>query len=136
MACEIPEAYKDLFEKRAFAYLATLVANARPQVTPVWCDFDGSHIRINSSKGRVKDRNMRRNKNVALTIVDPDDPYRHVDVQGEVVEITEDGADDHLKSLTRKYLGTDQNASRRPGETRVIYRIRPDRVTQRPGLHG
>ena len=77
MAANIPEAYKDLFQKTAFANLATLMADGRPQVTPVWFDFDGSHIRINSAKGRVKDKNMRRNKKVALSITDPDNPYRH-----------------------------------------------------------
>jgi PPOX class probable F420-dependent enzyme len=130
MAASIPEAYKDLFQKRAFANLATLMADGRPQVSPVWCDLDGSHIRINSAKGRVKDKNMRRNKKVALSITDPDNPYRHLDVQGEVVEITERGADEHINALAKKYLGKDQYPFRQPGEVRVMYRIRPDKVTQ------
>jgi len=130
MAATIPEAYKDLFQKKAFANLATLMSDGRPQVTPVWCDFDGSHIRVNSAKGRVKDKNMRRNKKVALSVVDPDDPYRHLDVQGEVVEITEQGADQHINALAKKYLGKDQYPYRQPGEVRVIYKIRPDRITQ------
>ena len=130
MAASIPEAYKDLFQKKAFANLATLMADGRPQVTPVWCDFDGSHIRINSAKGRVKDKNMRRNKKVALSIVDPDNAYRHLAVQGEVVEITEQGADAHINGLAKKYLGKDQYPYRQPGEVRVTYKIRPDRVTQ------
>ena len=130
MAARIPEAYKDLFQKKAFANLATLMADGRPQVSPVWCDLDGSHIRINSAKGRVKDKNMRRNKKVALSVTDPDNPYRHLDVQGEVVEITEQGADAHINALTKKYLGKDQYPFRQPGEVRVMYRIRPDKVTQ------
>ncbi|HEY7318695.1 MAG TPA: PPOX class F420-dependent oxidoreductase [Candidatus Binatia bacterium] len=130
MAANIPEAYKDLFQKKAFANLATLMADGRPQVSPVWCDLEGSHIRINSAKGRVKDKNMRRNKKVALSITDPDNPYRHLDVQGEVVEITEQGADAHINALAKKYLGKDQYPFRQPGEVRVMYRIRPDKVTQ------
>jgi PPOX class probable F420-dependent enzyme len=130
MAVSIPEAYKDLLQKKAFANLATLMADGRPQVSPVWFDSDGSHIRINSAKGRVKDKNMRRNKKVALSITDPDNPYRHLDVQGEVVEITEQGADEHINALAKKYLGKDQYPYRQPGEVRVIYKIRPDRVTQ------
>lgn len=130
MAANIPEAYKDLFQKKAFANLATLMADGRPQVTPVWVDFDGSHIRINSAKGRVKDKNMRRNEKVALSIVDPDNAYRHLAVQGEVVEITEEGADEHINALAKKYLGKDQYPYRQPGEVRVTYKIRPDRVTQ------
>ena len=130
MAATIPDKYKDLFNKVVFGHLATLMADGRPQVTPVWFDLDGSYIRVNSAKGRVKDKNMRRNKKVALSIADPDNPYRHVAVQGEVVEITEQGADAHINALAKKYLGKDQYPFRQPGEVRVMYKIRPDRVTQ------
>jgi len=102
MAANIPEQYKDLFNKVAFANLATLMADGRPQVTPVWFDLEGPYIRVNSAKGRVKDKNMRRNKKVALSIVDPDNAYRHLDVQGEVVDITEQGADAHINALAKK----------------------------------
>ena len=129
MAASIPEQYKDLFQKRAFASLATLMPDGRPQVTPVWVDLDGSHIRINSAKGRVKDKNMRRNKKVALSIFDPDNPYRHLAVQGQVVDITEQGADAHIDALAKKYLGKDKYPFRRPGEARVIYKIRPEKVS-------
>jgi PPOX class probable F420-dependent enzyme len=130
MAANIPEQFKDLFRKKAFANLATLMPDGRPQVTPVWCDLEGSHIRINSAKGRLKDKNMRRNKNVALSIIDPDNPYRHLAIQGDVVDITEQGADEHIDTLAKKYLGKDKYPFRQPGEVRVIYKIRPDRVAQ------
>src|SRR5215831_3900083 len=81
MPDKIPDQYKDLFSKVAFANLATLMPDGRPQVSPVWCDFDGSNIWVNSAKGRVKDKNMRRNKRVALSIQDPDNAYRHLDVR-------------------------------------------------------
>ncbi|HZA55890.1 MAG TPA: PPOX class F420-dependent oxidoreductase [Candidatus Udaeobacter sp.] len=129
MAATIPEQFKDLFQKKAFANLATLMPDGRPQVTPVWCDLEGSNIRINTAKGRVKDKNMRRNKNVALSIFDPDNPYRHLAVQGEVVEITEQGADAHIDALAKKYLGKDKYPFRQPGEVRVMYKIRPDHVS-------
>jgi PPOX class probable F420-dependent enzyme len=129
MAATIPEQYKDLFEKKAFAHLATLMPDGRPQVTPVWFDLDGASVRINSAKGRVKDKNMRRNNKVALSIADPDNPYRHLAIQGEVVEITEQGADAHIDALAKKYLGKDKYPFRQPGEVRVIYKIRPDRVS-------
>ncbi len=129
MAATIPDQYKDLFQKKAFCNLATLMPDGRPQVSPVWCDLDGSTIRINSAKGRVKDKNMRRNKKVALSIFDPDNPYRHLAVQGEVVEITEQGADAHIDALAKKYLGKDKYPFRQPGEVRVIYKIRPDHVS-------
>lgn len=129
MAASIPEQYKDLFQKKAFASLATLMPDGGPQVTPVWVDLDGSHIRVNSAKGRVKDKNMRRNKKVALSIFDPDNPYRHLAVQGQVVDITEQGADSHIDALAKKYLGKDKYPFRRPGEARVIYKIRPEKVS-------
>jgi PPOX class probable F420-dependent enzyme len=117
-----------LFQKKAFAHLATLLNDGRPQVTPVWCDFDGTHVRINSAKGRVKDRNMRRDPRVTLTLQDPDNPYRYLEVRGRVVEITEAGADRHIDSLAKKYLGVDKYPYRQPGETRVIYTIQPEHV--------
>jgi PPOX class probable F420-dependent enzyme len=128
MAAAIPEKYRDLFSKQAFAHLGTVMADGSPQVTPVWVDYDGNHIRVNTAKGRVKDRNMRRNKKVALSITDPENPYRHVTVRGEVEDITEQGADAHIDSLAKKYLGKDKYPFRQPGEVRVIYKIRPEKV--------
>ena len=129
MAAIIPQQFRDLLTKKAFASLATVMADGSPQVTPVWFDFDGTHVRVNSAKGRVKDRNMRRNGRVALSILDPENPYRHMAIRGRVEEITEAGADAHIDSLSKKYLGKDRYPNRRPGEVRVIYRIRPERVS-------
>lgn len=125
----IPENYGDLFEKKSFAHLATHMADGRPQVTPVWIDFDGTHVLVNSATGRVKDKNMRRDKRVALSILDPDNPYRYIAIMGEVVEITQNGADAHIDALAKRYLGKDKYPYRRPGEVRVIYKIRPDKVS-------
>lgn len=125
----IPKQFLDLFERRAFASLATLLPSGAPQVTPVWCDFDGAYVLINSARGRVKDRNMRRDPRVSLVILDPDNPYRYLGIQGRVVEITEQGADAHIDRLAKKYLGLDQYPYRQPGEVRVIYKIKPERVS-------
>jgi PPOX class probable F420-dependent enzyme len=129
MPAIIPDQFKDLFTKVAFAHLATIMADGSPQVTPVWCNFDGTHIWVNSAKGRVKDKNMRRHKEIALSIQDPDNPYRYLAVQGEVVDITEEGADAHIDALTKKYLGKDRYPYRGPGEVRVTYKIQPRRVS-------
>jgi PPOX class probable F420-dependent enzyme len=129
MANSIPENFRDLFEKKAFGQLATLMPDGTPQVTPVWLDFDGTHVRVNSAKGRLKDKNMRRNGNVAISLQDPDNPYRYLAVRGKVVDITEKGADDHIDSLAKKYLGKDKYPLRSPGEVRVIYKIQPERVS-------
>lgn len=130
MSQVIPEGYVDLFNKKAFANLATLMPDGRPQVTPVWFEFDGSHLVINSAKGRQKDRNMRRNPAVSLSIQDPDDPYRYLEVRGRVVEITEEGADDHIDKLAKKYLDADSYPYRKQDEVRVIYKIEPEHTTQ------
>jgi PPOX class probable F420-dependent enzyme len=129
MPSVIPEKYHDLFQKKAFASLATLMPDGKPQVTPVWVDFDGKRLLVNSAKGRVKDRNMRRDPRVSLALIDPDNPYRHLLVQGHVVEITEDGADQHIDKMAKKYLDQDKYPFRQPGEVRVIYKIEPDRAS-------
>jgi PPOX class probable F420-dependent enzyme len=122
----IPEKYLDLVQqKKAFANLATTMPDGSPQVTPVWFDFNNGTIRVNTAKGRVKARNMKEGSSVALAIMDPDEPYRYLQVRGKVRKVTESGADDHIDSLAKKYLGKDKYPFRRPGETRVIYEIEP-----------
>ena len=122
----IPEKYQDLLNKKAFAQLATIMPDGTPQVSPVWFEYDGKNILINSAKGRVKDKNMRRDPRVGLDIQDPDNPYRHVSIRGRVVQITEDGADAHIDKLTQKYINQDRYPYRGPGEVRVIYKIQPE----------
>lgn len=122
----IPEKYADLFQKKVFGNLATVNADGSPQVTPVWCDYDGKHVIVNSARGRRKDRNMLRDPRVALSILDPDNPYRYLEVRGRVVEVTEAGADDHINKMAKKYLGVDVYPHRQPGEVRVLYKIQPE----------
>jgi PPOX class probable F420-dependent enzyme len=122
----IPEKYQDLLNKKAFAQLATIMPDGTPQVSPVWFEYDGKNIVINSAKGRVKDKNMRRDPRVGLDIQDPDNPYRHVSIRGRVVQITEDGADAHIDKLTKKYINQDRYPYRGQGEVRVIYKIQPE----------
>jgi PPOX class probable F420-dependent enzyme len=129
MSLPIPEKFRDLFEKKALAHLATLMPDGSPQSTPVWVDAHDGFVRVNSAKGRLKDRNMRRDARVALSIHDPDNPYRYLEVRGKVVSITETGADAHIDSLAKKYMGLDQYPLRQPGEQRVIYTIEPQRFS-------
>jgi PPOX class probable F420-dependent enzyme len=123
----IPQDYLDLTKKKAFAQLATLMPDGSPHVSPVWFEYDGKEIIVNSAKGRVKDRNVRRDPRVGIDIVDPDNPYRHLSIRGRVVDITETGADEHIDKLAKKYMGLDKYPKRQPGEVRVIYRIEPER---------
>lgn len=125
---EIPEAYRDLFTKRAFAHLVTLMSDGSPQVTPVWVDLQDNYVVVNTAKGRLKDRNLRTDPRVALAISDPDNPYRYLQVRGRVADSTEQGADAHIDKMAKKYLGVDTYPYRQAGEVRVIYRIQPERV--------
>jgi PPOX class probable F420-dependent enzyme len=128
MSDEIPAMYRDLFEKKAFANLATINPDGGPQVTPVWVELRGEDVLVNSAKGRRKDLNMRERPKVALSIQDPENPYRYVEVRGHVEEITEDGAEAHIDKLAKKYLGVEKYPYRREGEVRVIFRIKPGKV--------
>jgi len=128
MAQSIPEKYLDLFQKKAFGNLGTIMPDGSPQVTPVWVDYDGKHVRFNSAQGRVKDKNVRRDPRVSVAIVDPENPYRYLGIRGRVVEITQKGADEHINSLSQKYLGKPVYPYRQPGEVRVLYKIAPERV--------
>jgi PPOX class probable F420-dependent enzyme len=99
-----------------------------PQVTPVWIDYDGTYLLVNSAKGRQKDLNMRRDPRVAVSIQDPEDPYRYLQVRGTVEEITQEGAEEHIDGRAKHYLGLDEYPYREEGEIRVIYKIRPEKV--------
>ena len=130
MASTIPEKYLDLFQKKAFANLATLMPDGSPQVTPVWVDWDGTHVLVNSARGRQKDKNMQKNARVSLAILDPDNPYRYLEVRGTVDQITEEGADAHIDKMAKKYMGKDTYPYRNPAEKRVIFKILPTRTSQ------
>jgi PPOX class probable F420-dependent enzyme len=122
----IPDAYLDLLtQKTAFAHLATVMPDGSPQVTPVWFDYTNGIIRVNTAKGRVKQRNMQQGSPVALSIMDPDNPYRYIQARGKVTRMTEEGASAHIDSLAKKYLGKDKYPFSQPGEVRVMYEITP-----------
>jgi PPOX class probable F420-dependent enzyme len=122
----IPEKYLDLLQqKKAFAALATTMPDGSPQVTPVWFDYKDGLVRVNTAKGRVKARNLKKGAAVALAIIDPDNPYRYVQIRGRVGRVTEAGADQHIDSLAKKYLGQDKYGNAAPGEVRLLCEIEP-----------
>jgi PPOX class probable F420-dependent enzyme len=123
---EIPAAYLDLLtQKVALANLATLQPDGSPQVTPVWFDYTDGVVRVNTAKGRVKARNLSEGSKVAMSIVDPDNDYRYIQIRGTVTKETTDGADAHIDSLAKKYLGKDKYPWADPKQIRVIYEITP-----------
>ncbi|MFO7683740.1 MAG: PPOX class F420-dependent oxidoreductase [Chloroflexota bacterium] len=127
-----PEEYLDLLtdETKAYAYLATLMADGTPQVTPVWFNTDEDHILVNTAVGRTKDRNMKARPHVALCIADPKNPYRYVQVRGKVVEHTTEGANEHIDSLAWKYRGIKKYDNYQPGMQRIIYKILPENIDE------
>lgn len=125
---EIPEAFRDILDKKSFVHLATKMSDGSPQVSPVWVERDGNTIVVNSAKGRLKDRNMRADDRVALSATDPDNPYRSIMIRGKVVKITEEGADEHIDKLAKKYMGVDRYPYRSESEVRVKYFIEPLKV--------
>jgi PPOX class probable F420-dependent enzyme len=123
---KIPTSHQDILEKRSYAHVATIDADGKPQVTPVWIDYDGEYLLNNSQRGRKKDRNLRERPQVAISVQDPDNPYRYLGIQGRVVDITEEGAAEHIHKLSHKYGGRDYPL--KPGDVRVIYKIQPINV--------
>ncbi|MEF8773873.1 MAG: PPOX class F420-dependent oxidoreductase [Halobacteriales archaeon] len=126
---KIPDPVRDLFERETFASFATVMPDGTPQVTPVWIDAACDDVLVNTARGRRKERNVRENPGVGVMVLDPDDPYRYVSIRGEVVEVTEDGAVEHIDELARRYMDVEEYPHH--GEesgARVIIRIRPDRV--------
>ena len=124
---EIPQAYRDLFDKKSFAHVATVGADGAPQVTPVWIDQEGQYIRFNTARGRVKTQNLERMPKIALSVQDPENPYRYLTIQGRVSEMTENGADAHIDKMAKKYFDKDVYPGRAPGEKRVIVKITPEK---------
>ncbi len=128
MAVSLSDGVRKLLESPNFAHLATVMPDGSPQVTPVWVDYDGAHVLVNTAEGRQKPRNLRREPRVALSVVDQDNAYTWVAIRGRVVELTHENADEHIDRLSKKYLGRDSYPARKAGEQRVIVKIEPEHV--------
>src|SRR5882757_3969850 len=124
------DTWRDLLNnKKAFAHVATLMPDGTPQVTPVWIDYVNGKVLVNSAKGRVKVRNLKAGSPVAISIADPDNPYRYVQIRGVVSRVTEDGAASHIDKMAKKYLGQDKYPWGKPGEVRVVFEIDPTAIS-------
>lgn len=105
------------------------MSDGSPQVTPVWVDLDGDLVVVNTARGRQKDKNMRRDPRVSLAIIDPENPYRYIEIRGRIAEITEEGADAHIDKMAKKYLGADKYPYRQSGEVRVMFKIQAEKTS-------
>ena len=122
-------AVRKLFEGKNFVYIASLMKDGSPQVTPMWVDIDNGTILVNTAVGRLKQKNISRDGRVALAIADHDNPYNMVTIRGKVVDqIIGQEAEEHIDKLAKKYIGKDKYPGRAPGERRVILKIKPDKV--------
>lgn len=129
MTAEIPTEFRDLFDKKAFGHLATLMPDGAPQTTPVWIDYDGTHVIVNTALGRQKVENLEGDRRVSISIQDPENPYRYLEVRGRIDETTQEGADRHIDQLAKHYLDMARYPWRKPGEERVIVKIAPEHFT-------
>ena len=117
-----------VLKEKNFAFLGTIRKDGRPQVSPVWIDFDGSHIIVNSEEKRAKVRNIKRDPRVSVSVANAENPYQYFEFRGKVTDITKDGASDHIDQMAKKYLGQDNYPFNRPGDVRVIIKIDPQEV--------
>ena len=129
MAVELTDDVKALIEDTNLAHLVTLMKDGSPQVTPLWVDHDGTHVLVNTAEGRQKPLNLRRDPRVAISIVDQKNVYRYAQIRGKVVEITTEGAWDHINKLARKYMGQDRAYGGSQSETRIIVKILPEHIS-------
>lgn len=125
---KITDDVAELFRQKNFAFLATLMNDGSPQITPTWVDIQGDMILINTAEGRVKHENVSRDPRVAISVIDQNNPYNMVTVRGTVVAQVRDGADQHVDKLAKKYLGVDKYPFRSPNEKRIILEIKPEKV--------
>jgi PPOX class probable F420-dependent enzyme len=123
-----PAEYLDLLkdETKAYLFLATIMADGSPQVTPIWFNADENYILINTNEGRIKDKNMKARPIVAMVIQDPADPYRYIQIRGEVAGYVTQGADEHISALSMKYDGKPWKY--REGQKRIIFKIKPTKI--------
>lgn len=126
----IPESYKGLLESTALANIATIGPNGEPQVSPVWFDWDGEHVLFSQTKTRQKLQNLKKDPRIALSIVDPKNPYRYLEIRGIVTRVDDDPNMDFINSMSKKYLGQDKYGMHQPGDERVVVVVEPQHTTQ------
>ncbi len=125
----IPEKFNDLLESNALAHIATIGPKGEPQTSPVWFGWDGTHVLFSQTKGRQKYRNLTRDSHIALSIVDQHNPYRYIEIRGEVVRIDEDPENKFIDQMSKKYTGQDKYTNHQPGDERVIIVVQPEHIT-------
>lgn len=127
---QIPQGYRDLLETTALIHVATIGPDGEPQSNPVWFDWDGEHIKFSQTKTRQKYKNVERDPRIAVSLVDPENPYRYLEVRGEVTEVEEDPDNDFINAMAKKYLGMEEYPYHQPGDERIVLYVKPEHTTQ------
>jgi len=125
----IPDAYIDLLDTKGFAHIATIGPKGEPQSSPVWFGWDGEHVKFSLTRGRQKFRNLTANANIALSIIDPENPYRYLEVRGEIARVDDDPDNKFINGMAKKYMDVDEYPFHQPGDERVVMCVRPDHTT-------
>lgn len=128
MTTQLPNDARELFNRKNFAHVTSLMPDGSPQASPVWCEAVGNDVVINVDASTIKARNFRQDPRVAVSIVDQEKPYEAVFIRGRVTDIRPDTEGRHIDSLAKKYLGLDEYPFHRPGEERLTVVITPDTV--------
>ncbi len=126
----IPDQYKDLLESKALAHVATIGPSGEPQVNPVWFGWDGQYLKFSQTTTRQKAKNLERDPNIALSIVDPENPYRYLEVRGTVARVDPDPEKAFIDEMANKYLGVEKYPWNQPGDERIIILVEPKHTTQ------
>lgn len=119
---------KRLFEGRNLAFISTLSKDGSPHITPVWADMEDDQVLVNTFETSAKNRNITRDPRIAVAVVETNNPYNMVSIKGRVIDRTTEGADEHLKKLAKRYLGIGKYYYRKPNHTRIILKIKPEKV--------
>ena len=127
MAIALPQSVKKIMQDKAYGHVVTFNADGKPQVTMVWMDADGDEVTFNTAEGRLKPKNLRRDPRVIVTVQDRNDPQSYMVFHGKAT-VTEAGADAHIDKLAQRFLGVDKYPFRRPGEKRLVVRVKVDRI--------
>ncbi len=128
MPATLSDAQRKLLDDKNFAHVATIGEEGEPQVTPVWVEYDGTHVLFNTEEKRAKVKHMRKNPRIALSVLNAANPYQYVEIRGSVVDITTEGADEMIDRLAKKYMGKDKYPFNKPGDVRVVVKILPEKV--------
>lgn len=125
----IPDSHRDILDKKGFAHIATIGPDGEPHSSPVWYGWDGEHFLFSQTKTRQKYRNVQREPRIAVSVTDPDNPYRYLEIRGVVEAVEEDEGNAFINAMAKKYMDQNEYPWHRPGDERIVIKVRPEHTT-------